>query len=359
VEDVATGTPSERMQAMNTETKETGVQQYSSPLRISSEAVELRDITYPMSDVKAAKVMPVATNYGLWSNGIRFYDIVGAIEVVRLWADSRIWEVQVDAQRLALPAAATVAYLFVAYLLRWLYDKISKKWHSIYAAYLMTEYGWTFIAASYDKAYVEQIVATVTATLEEHRKKTPSAAQAESAAPTSGQGADLFSSGLLQTPVVYENYFRLDDINISAPDLSMPISNVLRASITKVYGGKNFVVEDVWWPVLFLLLTAAMRALFIVGSATVLAVVYVPVAAIIIFLVWNADIKKRPKKRAPTANYIYIGKLHMPGKSMHALVSIDYGLADKFVSSVNEAARKHKASPGRSTPATRSSPGST
>lgn len=359
VEDATTGTSMEQMHTVNTDTRRTGVQQYSSPVRISSEAVELRDITYRMSDVKSAEVMPVTAKDDAWSTGIRFFDIVGALEVVRLWMDSRIWEVRVDSQYMAVLVAATGTYLFVAYLLRWVYNRISKERSNIYAAYLMTEYGGTFIAASYDKAYIEQIVATVTAAIKEHRKKTPSAVQEESPAYSSGQEASSFSSSPLQTPVVYENYFRLDDFNISAPDVSMPISNVRHASITKVYGEKNSVLFDPWWPVLFLLGTAALRALFAFGSATVLAFASLPIAAILIFMVWKADIKKRPKKSVLTANYIYIGKLHMPGKSLHAVVSIDHGFVDKFVSSVNEAIRKHKASAGRSTRTTKSSPGST
>lgn len=366
--DVAACTPVEQMQTMNTSTRATRFQQYSSPLRISPEAVELRDITYPMADVKSVEVQTVAavTNRDSWHIGILLFDTLAGLQLAYSWVDSRVWEGRVDALMLAILVVGTIAYLLIDYLLRWLYKRRKKQVMQLYTADLDTEYGRSVIAASRDRAYVEEIAATITAAIAENRKTRQSSAQQQSVMHTTGHAAEAPSKEAVPTPVVYENYFRIEGGNISTPEWSTPISNLRSASLITTPGrgnwdGNHTILSPLW----YLGMGFLLRLQLTFGGAYfyVLLAVCGVILAVFRLTAWRETRKMGLKKGVPTVHTVYIVKLDVTGDvtghEERTLLTIDYGFADKFVSSVNEAVRKHKASAGRSTRTTKSSPGST
>ncbi|HYP39450.1 MAG TPA: hypothetical protein VEX13_03740 [Chloroflexia bacterium] len=346
---------------MNTRTRATRVQQYSSPLRISPEAVELRDITYPMADVKSVEVQTVAavTNRDSWHIGIILFDTLAGLQLAYSWVDSRVWEGRADALTLAILITGTIAYLLIDYLLRWLYKRRTKKVMHIYTADLDTEYGRSAIVASRDKAYVEEIAATIAVAIAENRKTRQSSAQQQSVMPAPGHAAEAHSKEAVPTPVVYENYFRIDESSVSTPEWSTPISNLRSASLIAAPGrsnwdGNHVILSPLWYLGIGLVIWLQT----VLDSRYVNALISMFGVILVAFYVM-AKSKNRLKKEVPTVHTVSVVKLDVKSNEELTLVTIDYGFADKFVSSVREAVRKHKASPGRSTPATRSSPGST
>ncbi|MDQ3929305.1 MAG: hypothetical protein M3328_09175 [Chloroflexota bacterium] len=310
------------------------VQEYSSPLRISSDAVELRDLVYPMADVKSVDIVSVPLNKGLWEYGGSFYEIVGALQLGRLWEDSKVWEGRVGASELALLLAATGAYVAIDYLLRWLHKRATKTWRYVYAAQLDTEYGKTFIAVAHDKTYIEKIAMTVATAITRHQESAQSTAAPQ-----------LMESP--ETPVIYENYFRIDDGNISITGWSTPLSEVKYANLRRLSPGNVFSVYAPWMLVPYLVVFVLMRLTFTLPDLTIVPIGYALVIALLLFLAWRTERRMRRKRGVPTANYIYVGNVTVTGGDIPALVSMDYGFVQKFVSCVKEAVSRHKASTRR------------
>jgi hypothetical protein len=347
---------------MNTGSTETGVQQYSSPLRITSEAVQLRDVTYPLAAIKSAGISGAATDEGFWSYGLLVFDVGGSLQVGTLAAELRVWEMRASGQDMAYLLAVAGAYLAIAYLLRWLYARSRKKWQYVYAAELDTDYGKTLIAASLDKTYIEQIVANVSAALARHGGGTPfNAVEGPGATPASSNAASE-EAGAAQEGVVYDNYFRIDGSHVSVPGWSTAISEVRHASKKKLEARSLDQRRSPWDPVACLALGVILKTqneLFGPDLLFYILAGLVIVAAILLFVVWWTTGRDKPKTSLPTFDQIYVGKLIAGGRDVPTLISIDQGFVDQFISSVKEAVSNHKASTGRSPSATRSSPGPT
>ncbi|HEY0070130.1 MAG TPA: hypothetical protein VGE04_09210 [Chloroflexia bacterium] len=314
------------MEVVNTNATAIAVQHYSSPLRITAEAVELRDIAYPLPAIKSAEVIQVATNKGNWDFGIFFFDIFGSFLVGDVLLELRIWERPVTAQDLARLFATAAAYLLIAYLLRWLYKRRRKSWPYIYTADLSTDYGRTMVAASSDKTYIENIVSNVSAAI----------------------------AGHLEAPVTYDNYFRVDDSKVSVPGWSAPISDIKSASRTKLQGRNYYLATAAWQPVVILVLGATIKVQAKLLDPNFFPAVWGTLIAILLFANWWVSGRKRVKGGVPTINHIHVGWVYTGGNTVPVLMSIDYGFVDKFVTSINETVRKRSASTRKPTNSTRS-----
>ena len=332
-----------RRPSMNTTAPITeGTDLFRSSLRVTSEAVELRDITYPISSIKSVEVLPVVANKGDWGFGIYFFDMVGSLQIGNLAVDLRIWELQVTAQGWAILFSAVAAYLFMAYLLRWLYNRSRKYWRYIYAADLNTDYGRTLVAASHDEIYITHIVSTINAALAELRKVKHLTGEGESGDKALSGNAALHNGQSLRTPMLYDNYFRISDY-VEVPGWSALLSDVRYANKTRLEGRDNHFGIRPWQPLLFLVFGVTIKTGSRLFPDPLFIAVSIVMAIIILLSLW-ARSKNKLKKGPQTIDYIYIARLGVAGNDMPVLISVDHGFVDKFVTSITEVVRKRTAS---------------
>jgi hypothetical protein len=307
---------------------------------------------YPLSSIRSVEVLPVVTNKGGWEFGIFFFDMAGSLQIGSLAVDLRIWELNVTAQDLAILFSAVAAYLFIAYLLRWLYKRSRENRQYIYAADLNTDYGRALVAASHDRTYITHIVSTISGALAEHRKVERLNGEGESGAEALSSDAALQNGQSLQTTALYDSYFRISDY-VEVPGWSAPLSNVRYASKAKLEGRNNNFGIGPWQPLFSLVFGVTIK----IGSKLFPDPLYIAfsiVVAIIILIGLWARSKNKLKKGPQTIDYIYIARLGVAGNDIPVLISVDHGFVDKFVRSINETVRKRSASSRKPTSSTRS-----
>ena len=314
---------------MNTVTATENTQQYHSPLSISTEAVALRDITYPMSAIKSAEVIPVVTNKGSWDLVIFVVLFTAGNRIARMAVEMRYWELQLTPQEWLRLLGTAGAFLALAYFCMWIDREARKRWRYIYAADLVTDYGKTLVAASHDRSYVEHTVATINETLTRSRET------AKGTSERIDEGAESADA-----PVVYDHYFRLDDNSASISGWSVPLDDVRYASKAKLEG-RNYQQENwnkAWLPPLYLLGFMTFDTLVRIGGPIFLGIVAVLGFGLMAFSIWKSDL--RVKGKVPLIKYIYIVRLGVAGEDVPAIISIDHGFVDKFVTSVQETIKR-------------------
>lgn len=331
-----------------------GTNLFRSPLRVTSEAVELRDITYPMSAIKSVEVLPVVTNKGGWEFWIFLFDMVCSLQIGDLAVEQRVWEMRMTGQDVVILVSAVAAFLSISYLLRWLYKKAHEKWQYIYAADLNTDYGKTLVAASHDRTYIAHIVATISAALVKHRQITKPAREE-----TPGNNSPVNAAGLqhtqsLQTTALYEHYFQIGDGYVEVPGWSAAMTDVRYASKRKIEGRNNDFSVRPQRPLEFLAMGVTLKIGIELSPDLFFTMLSIALAIIIVISLW-ARSRSKLQKGPRTIDYIYIASLGVAGKDVPVLISIDHGFADKLVSIVNEvigrrgaSTRKPESAAGRS-----------
>jgi hypothetical protein len=305
---------------MNATTPTTeGTHLFRSPLHITPEAVELRGWRYPLSDVKSARVVPIATNKGAWEFGILFFDLFGASRIGEFAVELRFWELKVDGSRLAILLGGIVAYLLLAYLLRYLYKRTQKNWRYIYAVGLATGYRQTLVAASHDRTYIANIVVAISNAIAQHQNRKAAA---------------------VEPSITYDNYFQIDDNYINVPGWSVPLSDVKYATRTSVEDQST--LTRVWSgvPVGFLVASVTFKSILELGGPwSIVPVIFLVVAVVIVLLLFGKRQKDR-RHKVDTLDRVYIANVGTPLDLVPVLISVDKDYVDRFVSVVNEAVRK-------------------
>ncbi|MDQ3703828.1 MAG: hypothetical protein M3437_01150 [Chloroflexota bacterium] len=318
-----------------------GTNLFRSPLRITADAVELRDIAYPMSSIKAAEVLPVVTNRGGWGFGIFVFDMFGSFQVGNVAVELRVWEGRPAAQEWVLLFTAASAYLLVAYLLRWLYKRSQRNWQYIYAASLDTNYGMTMVAASHDGTYIARIVADINAALAAHKEVVKPPARKEDGWKTFDSGPTRQDHKSTHAPILYDNYFRISDSYVEVPDWSAPLADVRYAAKSKLEGWPSFSGIDPRRPLVFLTMGVTLKIGFELWRDVTMIAVAILVAMLILLALWGRR-KSKDEKELPTMDYVYIALLSVAGKDVPAIISTDRGFVDKLVSSINEIVQERR-----------------
>jgi hypothetical protein len=226
---------------MNTTAPTTnGTRLFRSPLRVTSQAVELRDRKYPLQEIRSAQVVKVrADSLGLRlgimalayflgtalvllvryftqiaANGAPLFQLPQGYSAFTADSDSTLKTM------IFVLALAALMGLFVANKLRSLSGRY------LYAANLRSPFWSTIVAASRDEAPVGQVVSAVKQALRE---------KADATQPSSGENATQEGAG----PEVYyqdENTVSIDDTWVELPGKSYPVAGLHFATAYPVVG---------------------------------------------------------------------------------------------------------------------------
>lgn len=307
---------------MNAATPTTeGTRLFRSPLHVTHEAVELRGWRYPLSDVKSARVVPIATNKGAWEFGILFFDFFGASRVGDFAVELRLWELKVDGSQLAIWLVGIAAYLLVAYLLRYLYKRTQRNWRYIYAVGLEIGHRQTLVAASHDRTYIANIVIAISTALAQHQNRKAAA---------------------VEPSITYDNYFQIDDNYINVPGWSVPLSDVKYATRTSVEDESS--LTRVWSgvPVGLLVASVTFKTILELGGPwSIVPVIFLVLAVVFVLLLFGKRQKDR-RDKVDTLDRVYIANVGTALDIIPVLISVDKDYVDRFVSLVNEEVRKHQ-----------------
>ena len=323
---------------MNTTIPTTGdTQSFRSPLRVTSEAVELRDRSYPLGEVRSAQVVKVrADSLGLRLGIMAMFYFLGTALVLLVRYFVQIS--QNGAPLFQLPSGysaftansdstlRTTFFVFVIAGLLGLYvlSRVrSIKGRYLYAANLRSPFWSTIIAASRDEQPVVQVVASVNMALKEK-------AGGIQAAPSQTQGSE---------PEVYyesDNAVTVDDNWVELPGKSYPLASLHFATAYPVVGQSirdTFINSGVIGGVLGVLngLTSDPQVRGVPWEPWVLYLL-----AGIAISAFQFLINKR--KGGPLA-IIHVCWLRTAKEDFVAFTSIDRGYTEQVVRAINQAVR--------------------
>jgi hypothetical protein len=302
---------------MNTTAPTTdGTRIFRSPLQVTREAVRLRGWRYPLTEVKAANVVPVPVNKGGWEWGITIFDFFCASRIGDFAVEIRLWERKASDSQLVTLLGAIGAYLLVAYLLRYLYDHARKKWRYIYAVGLDTGYGRTLVAASHDRTYIANIVVEISSAIAAHRGRKVQA----------------------QEPVItYDNYFYIDNRYLTVPGWSAPLTDIKYAARATLEEESYLVRFWSIFPIGLLLASFAFKTMLELGDSWFTGVVVALALTVSLALIVGG---KRRKDKAEMLTRVYVANVGTTLDVFPVLISADKDYVDRFVSVVNETVRE-------------------
>lgn len=334
---VAQVSSSQQTPAMNTISATTPhTLQISSPIRVTGEAVELRDRAYPIHEIESAQVVEVVPSQTTWNNRIVGTAIYTLVFATRSFVEQRPWASNGLAGIVAwfLPVVAVI--LIIATCV-WIWYRVSRKnWQHMYVASLDMTLGKTAIAASYDQRDVENIVAEVSRALAQaHSKPQPSL----------DAPADLRGDVNTDLPnVLYsnENSIYIDSNHLTVEgSYSLPVSRLRFTRISQAEPKSPTKLASSIQSVILGGITVAIMSLVIASDKShyagwILGIICLFVLARFLFIFLRRD-KARPQFEPLTTIYIctFTTDINNPG-----LVSVDKGYIDRFAVSVNAAVRE-------------------
>lgn len=324
---------------MNTTAPTTeGTRLFRSPLRVTSEAVELRDRAYPLQEIRSARVVKVrADSLGLRlgimalayflgtvlvllvryltqiaANGAPLFQLPQGYSAFTAESDSTLKTM------IFVLALAGLTGLFVLSKLRSLGGRY------LYAANLRSPFWSSMIAASKDERAMGQIVAAVSMALRERSGNQPHAPGA---------------SGELATYYQDENVVTIDDTWLELPGKSYPVSNLHFATAYPVVGQSmrdTFTNSGLVGLALGILngMTGDPQAQGVLWGPLVLYLLLGVVISGFLFLV-------NKRKGGPLA-IIHVCWLRTAREDNIAFYSIDRGYTEQVVRAINETVRRRE-----------------
>ncbi|HEX8229977.1 MAG TPA: hypothetical protein VF826_11790 [Chloroflexia bacterium] len=137
------------------------VQYLSSPVRITTSVIELRDRLLPLEDVESAEVVKVVSGKESWDRWLGWIIWLGLFGSVSRLVRPEIWQLGLPQQVLVELGIVTLVLLVVAPIVRWFYSRASEGWRTYYVPRLSVPKGVVTLAAFEDEQRAVEVVKAI------------------------------------------------------------------------------------------------------------------------------------------------------------------------------------------------------
>lgn len=309
---------------------------FGTSLRVTTQAVELRDRSYGLDNVQSVQVTRVRSNgtmlvflfmLAAFVLGLLFFSLKIAID-----AGSKIVETSFGIAGLLIGLAFNLALISGLVIF---YRTVMNGWHYIYVARLRRKRWHTDIAASFHTEPIDQVAVAVN--------------QALSMIHNGGAPADL------ATLYYEEHSILVDDTLINVDGQVYPTNTVTYASMDTISAIPWYmlILNYIWTLVFIGIYRAVSRNL---SSEMALILLFgIAIALMLMLLVATRVLQRTNKDKDYPTTGTYECKLHTADATMFGFVSVDKEYTRAAVDAVNAIARRQTASTRRPPSATRTS----
>lgn len=312
-----------------------GTTHFGTTLRVTAEAVELRDRSYRLDTIRSARAAKVRSNRTMLAALVVFTAFVLPIFYISLRivldADPKFLWNGFGIAAMLLGLAINAAF-FIGLVV--LYRSTMKGWHYVYLARVQRKLWYTDIAASLRPEPIDQVVFAVNQALNR---------VSSGGAPLPQEPATLYYE---------EHSVRIEDDSLEVDGQAYPTGNVVYASHDAVSVTPWYILafNHGWYFLIIGIYSTLSRNLS--STAALVLIVGVAVGLVLIVLSAGRVVQHVNRDKHPPIGVVYECKLHTAKETRLAFVSTDREFVKATADAVNTAVRKQPVSTRKHTSTT-------